>query len=161
MSFSRNIEDPYIQYLSIKFWLRYLFRRISYFLPPSGIKNFLLCLSGLNIGKNVFIGDSVKFIDGYQKNKIILKDNCVVSPCCVLIATSYPYRSKLRFNSKLIKNKEVTIENNVWIGANSTILPGVIIEKNSILGAGSVLTSNVKTNEIWVGNPAKFLKAIE
>ena len=105
MSFSRNIEDPYIQYLSIKFWLRYLFRRISYFLPPSVIKNFFLMLSGLNIGKNVFVGDSVKFIDGYQKIKINLKDNCVISPCCVLIATSYPYKSNLRFNSKLIQNK--------------------------------------------------------
>ena len=161
MSFSRNIEDPYIQYLSIKFWLRYLFRRISYFLPPSVIKNFFLMLSGLNIGKNVFVGDSVKFIDGYQKNKIYLKDNCVISPCCVLIATSYPYKSNLRLNSKLIQNKEITIENDVWIGANSTILPGVIIEKNSILGAGSVLTANIKKNEIWVGNPAKFLKTIE
>ena len=92
---------------------------------------------------------------------MVIKDNCVISPCCVLIATSYPYKSNLRLNSKLIQNKEITIENDVWIGANSTILPGVIIEKNSILGAGSVLTANIKKNEIWVGNPAKFLKTIE
>lgn len=56
-------------------------------------------------------------------------------------------------------NSPVVIESNVFIGANSTILKGVTIGKNSIIGACSVVTKNIPPNEIWAGNPAKFIKA--
>jgi acetyltransferase-like isoleucine patch superfamily enzyme len=54
----------------------------------------------------------------------------------------------------------VSIGNHVFIGAHSTILKGVSIGDNSIIGAGSVVTKNVPPNEIWGGNPAKFIKSI-
>lgn len=57
--------------------------------------------------------------------------------------------------------KPVTIKENAFIGAHSTILKGVTIGKNSIIGACSVVTKNVPDNEIWAGNPAKFVKKIE
>lgn len=53
---------------------------------------------------------------------------------------------------------EVRIGDYSWIGANSTILPRVNIGSNSIVGAGSVVTKDIPSNEVWVGNPAKFLK---
>lgn len=56
--------------------------------------------------------------------------------------------------------KEVIIMDNVFIGAHSIILKGVTIGENSIIGAGSVVTKNVPSNEIWAGNPAKFIKNI-
>lgn len=55
---------------------------------------------------------------------------------------------------------KVTIEDNVFIGAHTTILKGVTIGKNSIIGAGSVITKNIPSNEIWAGNPAKSIKKI-
>ncbi|MDO4534475.1 MAG: DapH/DapD/GlmU-related protein [Clostridium perfringens] len=55
---------------------------------------------------------------------------------------------------------KIIIGNNVWIGGNSTILPGVTIGDNSIIAAGSVVTSNVPKNVIVAGNPAKVLKII-
>jgi acetyltransferase-like isoleucine patch superfamily enzyme len=54
--------------------------------------------------------------------------------------------------------KEVVIEKNAFIGAHSTILKGVHIGENAIIGACSVVTKNIPANEIWAGNPAKFLK---
>lgn len=58
-------------------------------------------------------------------------------------------------------NLEPTIiKNNASIGSNSTILCGIIIGENSIVGAGSVVTKNVPDNEIWAGNPARFLRKI-
>ena len=50
------------------------------------------------------------------------------------------------------------IEENVWIGTNSTVLKGVSIGKGAIIGAGSVVNKNVPQDEIWGGVPAKFIK---
>ena len=57
-----------------------------------------------------------------------------------------------------IQTAPVIIKDNVFIGANSTILKGVTIGKNSIIGACSVVTKNIPNNEIWAGNPAKFIR---
>lgn len=51
----------------------------------------------------------------------------------------------------------VRIGNNVFVGACSIILPGISVGDNSIIGGGSVVTKNVPSNEVWAGNPAKFI----
>ena len=60
-----------------------------------------------------------------------------------------------------LKCGKITVKDGVFIGCNSIIMPGVTIGKNSIIGAGSVVTKNVGDNEIWAGNPAKFIKTLE
>jgi acetyltransferase-like isoleucine patch superfamily enzyme len=56
------------------------------------------------------------------------------------------------------KNAPVTIEDNVFIGANCIIGKGVTIGENSIIAAGSVVAKSIPANQIWGGNPAKFIK---
>jgi acetyltransferase-like isoleucine patch superfamily enzyme len=58
-------------------------------------------------------------------------------------------------------SKPVIIGDNVWIGMNVCVLPGVIIGENSIIGAGSVVTKNIPENEVWVGNPARRISVID
>lgn len=58
-------------------------------------------------------------------------------------------------------NKPVTIGDNVFVGAHSTILKGVRIGDNSIIGACSVVARDIPENEIWAGNPAKFIKKLQ
>ena len=57
-------------------------------------------------------------------------------------------------------NMPVTIGNNVWIGANSVVLPGVTIGDNSVIGAGSVVTKDIPANVVAVGNPCKVMREI-
>lgn len=57
-----------------------------------------------------------------------------------------------------VKTKPVVIEDHVFIGARSIILKGVTIGENSIVGAGSVVTKSIPANEIWAGNPARFIR---
>ncbi|WP_282591784.1 acyltransferase [Gaoshiqia sediminis] len=57
-------------------------------------------------------------------------------------------------------NLPVLIEDNVFIGAHTTILKGVTIGKNSVVGACSVVTKSIPANEIWAGNPARFIKTL-
>ena len=59
-----------------------------------------------------------------------------------------------------IISKSVLIKESAFIGANSIILKGVTIGKNSIVGAGSVVSKNIPDNEIWAGNPVRFIKKL-
>ena len=58
------------------------------------------------------------------------------------------------------KKKGITIEDDVLIGTRSIILKGVTIGARSIVGSGSVVTKSIPSDEIWAGNPAKFIKRI-
>ena len=68
---NNNLKDPYIRLFSFNFWFKYFIRKLAYNIPPSTIKNFFLKLSGIEIEKDVFVGDRVLFIDGYTKKKLI------------------------------------------------------------------------------------------
>ena len=57
-----------------------------------------------------------------------------------------------------IIDKPVRIKSGAWIGGHSIILKGVTIGKNSVIGAGSIVTHDIPDNEVWAGNPAKYIK---
>ena len=79
---------------------------------------------------------------------------------CIYDTDFHPLSSvdRLKDNAEKIASGAVNIEENAFIGANCTVLKGVTIGKNSIIGACSVVTKNIPPNEIWAGNPAKFIK---
>lgn len=90
--------------------------------------------------------------------------NCLISSNCGISSYNHISLSQNRFRDSALDvnfSRPVFIGDNVWIGMNVCILPGVTIGNNSIIGAGSTLTKNVPPNEIWVGNPARFIKKID
>lgn len=101
----------------------------------------------VKIGNNVRIHSNV-FIPEYS----VLEDDSWIGPNVVLTNALYPLSNNVKQNLKgpLIKEK-------AKIGANCTILPGIIIGRNSLVGAGSVVTKNVRDNLVVVGNPAKVI----
>lgn len=112
----------------------------------------------------LLIGDNVGMSDvtiTCHKN-ITIGNNVLLGVGCQIRDTD---NHSLNANDRLIgldwknkKNASIKIGNNVFIGAYSFILKGVKIGSNSIIGAGSVVTKEVPKNEIWAGNPAKFIK---
>jgi UDP-2-acetamido-3-amino-2,3-dideoxy-glucuronate N-acetyltransferase len=86
----------------------------------------------VTIGNNVFVGPNVSFInDKFPRSK------------------KYPE-----------KHQPTVIEDGASLGAGCVILSGLTIGRNAMIGAGSVVTRNVPPNQVWVGNPAHFLKEI-
>ena len=85
-----------------------------------------------------------------------LEEGCWLGPNVVLTNAKYPLGRTVKQDLM-----GVTVKKNAKIGANSTILPGLIIGMNSLIGAGSVVTKNVDDNVVGVGNPFRELKKIE
>lgn len=108
----------------------------------------------LIIGKNSFINFGCTFLD---RGGIEIGENVLIGPNCSILTTNHPLDPKSR---KATISKKIIIEDNVWLGGNVTVLPGVTIGENSIVGAGSVVTKDVAKNVIVAGVPAKLIKKI-
>lgn len=115
---------------------------------------------GINIdGTPRYIHPSVMF-DGEGYKKTYIGDNVVISKGVLLLNHDYSITCGLRTIGRKINHeaywlKNIEIKNNVFIGANSIILPGTVIENNCIIGAGTVVKGTISENSIIVGNPAK------
>lgn len=101
----------------------------------------LICHKSITIGNNVKIGGGV----------------------CIYDTDFHSLDPVIRRSSEDLKNraeKPVVVCDNAFIGAKSIVLKGVTIGENSVIGAGSVVTKSVPANQIWAGNPAKFIRSI-
>lgn len=110
----------------------------------------------LEMGVNSFIN-----YDCIMLNNAMVKlgDNVLVGPKVSFYTVMHPIDAKQR-EQWLVYAKPITVEDNVWIGGSATILGGVTIGKNAIVGAGAVVTKDVEPNTIVVGNPARVLRKI-
>tara|TARA_B100000963_G_scaffold96486_3_gene83302 strand:+ start:11535 stop:11930 length:396 start_codon:yes stop_codon:yes gene_type:complete len=108
----------------------------------------------VSIGNNCQINEYA-FLQG-----AIIGDNVMIAPYVALIANKKDVASTEKPMSLAKKNKglKVIIENDVWIGRNAIVMPGIKIGKGSIIGAGSVVTKDVEPMSVMGGVPAKLIK---
>ena len=91
--------------------------------------------------------------------KIIFGDNVFVAPQCGFYTAGHPINVDER-NSGLEYAYPIIVGNNVWFGAHVSVMPGVTIGDNVVIGAGSVVTKDIPSNVVAVGNPCKVLREI-
>ncbi|MET4695544.1 DapH/DapD/GlmU-related protein [Endozoicomonas lisbonensis] len=87
----------------------------------------------------------------------VIGDNVMIGPNVTLCTAGHPLDTKTR-NSGEEFAKPVTIGNDVWIGANVLVLPGVTIHDGAVVGGGSVVTKDVPAHCVVVGNPARVVR---
>ncbi len=113
-------------------------------------------------GKHVFLGDYVYANFGLtlvDDGNIYVGNNVMFAPGVVVATAGHPLNPTLREKGYQY-NQDVHIGNNVWIGANATILPGVTIGDNTVIGAGAVVSKDLPANVLALGVPAKVIREL-
>ncbi|WP_438351759.1 sugar O-acetyltransferase [Paenibacillus sp. FA6] len=125
--------------------------------------NFLIeqpfvCDQGYNIeiGENFYCNHNSVMLDAA---KITFGDNVFIAPNCGFYTAGHPLDREQR-NKGLEIAYPITIGNNVWIGGGVSILPGITIGNDAVIGAGSVVTKDIPSGVIAVGNPCRVLREI-
>lgn len=114
-------------------------------------------------GKNIHVGED--FLTNYNVTildiaPVHIGDYCMIGPNTLITTVGHPLTPRGRREKKAY-SKPVTIGNDVWIGGNCTILPGVTIGNNVVVAAGAVVTKDVPDNCVVAGVPAKIIKKFE
>lgn len=108
----------------------------------------------IRIGRNVFINHGCTFLD---LGGITIEDDVLIGPKVNLLSEGHPLDPADR---KVLELNRVHIKRNAWIGAASTILPGVTVGENSVVAAGALVTKDVPDNTVVAGVPAKVVKQL-
>lgn len=123
------------------------------------IEQPFFCDYGYNIsvGRNFFANFNLVILD---EAPVTFGDNVFVAPNCGFYTAGHPIGAEER-NLGLEYARPITVGNDVWIGANVCVLPGVTIGDNCVIGAGSVVVKDIPSGSVAVGNPCRVIKSID
>ena len=108
------------------------------------------------MGDNFYSNHNLVILDA---GGVKFGDNVFIGPNCGVYTSGHPIEKDVR-NMGLEYASPIKIGNDVWIGGNVCILPGVTIGNNVVIGAGTVVNKNVPDNVVIAGNPFKIIKEI-
>ncbi len=111
----------------------------------------------LHLGHHVYINHNLSLVDDTH---IHIGDCTMLGPNVIICTAGHPVLPELRCSSPYQFNAPVHIGINCWIGAGACILPGITIGDHSVIGAGSVVTGDIPSRVVAVGNPCRVLRPI-
>lgn len=127
--------------------------------------------SRVKLGKNIYLGvwpegELVVGDNSYigrwgiilAHQSVIIGSDCLIAPGCHITDVNHGIEPGVLIREQALVSKPIRIGNDVWIGAGSSILPGVRIGDSAVVGARSVVTKDVPANAVVVGSPAKILR---
>ena len=117
------------------------------------------CVYGQNIhiGDHVFLNVLCTILDC---NEVRIGSHVMIGPLVQLYTAAHDLQAEAR-NQGWEVAKPIVIEDNVWLGGGAIVLPGVRIGRNAVVGAGAVVTRDVRPNAVVAGNPARVIREIE
>lgn len=110
----------------------------------------------VHFGNNVYANFNLTLVDDTH---IYIGDNTMIGPNVTIATAGHPILPELRLKAYQY-NAAVRIGKNCWLGAGVIVLPGVSIGDNSVIGAGSIVTKDVPSNVVAIGNPCRVLRKI-
>ncbi|MFC1632015.1 acyltransferase [Candidatus Omnitrophota bacterium] len=118
----------------------------------------LRCGRSISLGENSHINQYC-CIWASENSRIVLGDNLLMGPGVKIFSSNHSAKLGIPMNQQEWVEKDVLIGNDVWLGANVVVVPGVKIGDGSLVAAGAVVTKDVPENSIVGGVPAKLIKA--
>lgn len=152
--------------MNIKTWVKRIkkafYYKIGMRFPYSKIRVRSMRKLGYTVGKDVYFPSDLIITQNLVDDQanVILGDRVSIAPRVMLLALSHPNASSIR-NCIDTSKHNITICDDVWIGAGAIILNGITIGKGAIVGAGSIVTKDVEPYTIVAGNPAKKIKDVK
>lgn len=119
--------------------------------------------ASLRCGENITLGEN-SHINQYccvwasRNAKIVLGDNLLMGPGVKIFSSNHGMKAGIPMNEQPWNEKDVIIGNDVWLGANSVVVPGVKIGDGSVIAAGAVVTKDIEPFAVAGGVPARLLK---
>lgn len=116
--------------------------------------------ASIRIGSNCMLNGTVI----HSRSEVVIGDNCMFGAGTVVLDSDFHSTNMnptIRREQLQAVDRPVVIGNNVWVGRNVIILKGVHIGDNSIIAAGSVVIKNIPSNQVFGGNPARFIKELK
>lgn len=110
----------------------------------------------VHFGNDVYANFNLVLVDDTD---IYVADHVMMGPNVVLCTATHPIDPQQR-REQMQYNLPIHIEENVWLGANCIVLPGVTIGRNSVIGAGSLVNKDIPPNVVAVGTPCRVLRPI-
>lgn len=152
---------------NINIFSKRLLRFLAMYYPNSKVRRECWIKTNVILGKDTYLNPNITVVDNYQTDEILLEigDNCSIAPGVVFAPHSDHNNSSFLKTSGILekysKKAKITVGNDVWIGANCTILAGVTIGNHCIIGANSLVGKDIPDFSLAYGVPCKVIKNLK
>lgn len=128
------------------------------------IRKLYLRRLGVIMGEGTFSNLGLRIVTNGNDTCVTIGDHVSIAPNVTFICKSSPNNGQeimeLEYAKKLCKSGNIIVDDEAWIGANVTVLPGVTIGRCSVVGAGSVVTRDVEPYSVYAGTPARKIRSL-
>lgn len=166
--FLKWLDERLYQFLSgsVDIMPMRLVKLIAWFYTDARVRKLYLKRLGVNIGENTYTNLGFRIVSDDYEERAFIGKNVSIAPNVTLIVCSSANNgdeiNRIAYvRDKLTVQSRIVIEDEVWIGANVTILPGVCVGRCAVVGAGSLVVKDVEPYTIVAGTPAKPIRKLD